>query len=1513
MTAERLTIVLSADGKNLVGTLKTAEGAVKKFGTAVDKAGDKAKKADQKTKGFSSTVGRLSKRMLGLSAVLGGFTLVRITQEIIAAGNAAIGFNNATLAITGSQQLAKKELEFVRGVAEELGVTYQGLVPSYTKLLAASQGTNIEGAKTRQIFEDIVQAGRVLNLSQADIAGSLRAVEQIMSKGTVQAEELRGQLGDRIPGAFRIMAESIGVTQVELNSMLDKGEVLAEEVLPAFAARLGEISEAGKEAAANSPAASFARLSTALFELKAAIADNGFLEFMADLADIATRAANALTQVTEASSALSTINERLEPGPNGYFRDPISGLRMDEIVHLSVEELKELAAAQPPLTALEEKFNEVSGAAQGLFENVRAVADGAIAFYNRRISEGQDATDAYVKTSDKLLENARQQVLAFGKSSSEVAKLNGEIALAAATTEEQRAAIQATTVALVAKLRELEKLEAAQDAQIEKTRLAEKAERDLAKAVKAGNKALQDAARQRQSVAEALEELVQATSGLSDEDLQLARAERVLEAAIVEKMITVTQARAIMEEYAATLDTTCGEAEEASKCVDAFTASIEQLNEFTFDAIGNAFGNFFADMELNFDALFDDLVNIARQRSSELFQTAFKDILENGITLGRDGNLAQLGAAIAPQVFGGGPGAQVGGAIGGLVGGPIGNIVGSAIGGALDSIFDDSNPPRVRVVNTLSDADPSGIRAQSPFTDQFGNPIFAAGREVTEEQGREATQAVLDLAVALDSAIFAFLDTSQRLAVGQELVPGGNQETSTLFQGEFTEQEVLEARFQQIMGAFSQTIQDTVNEFGTDIESSVQALKDVLNIESLIEAGQGGAIGALGLDQALNLLVDLNEFGETLGQTYIRVSVAANNYQFALDVLGVTTEREGEAFLRFATNITEAAGGFDRAGQLWEAFLSDTFFSPEELLAQQASLARARATSELSDVGLAGDTSAEEFRRLFTEILPTLSAEATVQWLEAAEALGVVIDLESQLEAARGQGALSADELLAREADLARMRTSVAADIERLTLSPFQADVAALTRAYDAQRAEAVALGATTEDLSLLSRRYRLELGALVDQLRADTGDLVEELYGSPLSQVQDQIDAITQRTIAGNDAVVRSTEQRVSAEISAMQRLEDFVNSLLLDSNLSALSPDQQFNEAQRIFEETLAAASTDIDAFNRLPQAARGFLDIARERFASSEAYKDIFNAIVASLSGIEAPLGSDPLGAGSISSGGGQVNVSSPELEVLLAERDRLLAEQEAQHRLDLALRLAENLRDLSAAVNEPLIALAEQLGVSLSDLVADLGVDISDMTVDTTLQLASVANSLGAELQELAESIGLDLGSLVDDQSLLNDALESVIATLPVGIQDELGPLLQAVESATTEADANAALADLETATAALPAEFTDLMAPFFDSIDPSNGDAVLDRIRELESDQLEVLREIRDAVKESSESNDVVAKALDPSAGTIGVSPFNNGSDPRLIERELQRQTSAVEDLAATVRESNARSATLVRS
>lgn len=206
------------------------------------------------------------------------------TREIARAGLELERWRDALRAATGSAAAGAKELVFLRTEAERLGLDLASLVQGFTKLTAASRGTILEGRKTRDIFRAVAEASTAIRLTSEQTEGALRAIEQIMSKGKVQAEELRGQLGERLPGAFQIASRAMGVTTAELSKMLETGQVLSEDFLPKFAKELTKTFGEAAVKNANSAQAAFNRLGNSIRNLRGALAESGILENLTDAA-----------------------------------------------------------------------------------------------------------------------------------------------------------------------------------------------------------------------------------------------------------------------------------------------------------------------------------------------------------------------------------------------------------------------------------------------------------------------------------------------------------------------------------------------------------------------------------------------------------------------------------------------------------------------------------------------------------------------------------------------------------------------------------------------------------------------------------------------------------------------------------------------------------------------------------------------------------------------------------------------------------------------------------------------------------------------------------------------------------------------------------------------------------------------------------------------------------------------------------------------------------------------------
>lgn len=192
------------------------------------------------TDDLEKSLDKVGKTGAGISAV--NAALVTLAGSLafkafVDANVAVEKFENGLRAVQGTSVDVGGQLTYVRDMANRLGLDVQSTANSFVQLTAATQGTALQGRGTRDIFEAISQAMGSLGKSSAETEGAFLAITQIVSKGKVTMEELRGQLGERLPGAMQIAARAMGTTTAEFEALVKKG-INAEEFLPRFAAEL---------------------------------------------------------------------------------------------------------------------------------------------------------------------------------------------------------------------------------------------------------------------------------------------------------------------------------------------------------------------------------------------------------------------------------------------------------------------------------------------------------------------------------------------------------------------------------------------------------------------------------------------------------------------------------------------------------------------------------------------------------------------------------------------------------------------------------------------------------------------------------------------------------------------------------------------------------------------------------------------------------------------------------------------------------------------------------------------------------------------------------------------------------------------------------------------------------------------------------------------------------------------------------------------------------------------------
>lgn len=158
-------------------------------------------------------------------------------------------YNKALKFMTGSQAGANQVIDALGSVAERTGQSLSQLIQSYTDVAGAARGTVVQGKAMLDLFEQVTLAGAVLGISQERMGRAFLAIQQIVSKGVVQQEELRQQLSEAIPGATQIAARAFGVSTATLNDMVRKGLIPASEFVTKFTAQLKkELAPAADEA-----------------------------------------------------------------------------------------------------------------------------------------------------------------------------------------------------------------------------------------------------------------------------------------------------------------------------------------------------------------------------------------------------------------------------------------------------------------------------------------------------------------------------------------------------------------------------------------------------------------------------------------------------------------------------------------------------------------------------------------------------------------------------------------------------------------------------------------------------------------------------------------------------------------------------------------------------------------------------------------------------------------------------------------------------------------------------------------------------------------------------------------------------------------------------------------------------------------------------------------------------------------------------------------------------------------
>ena len=169
--------------------------------------------------------------------------------------------------VTKTQGEFVKAQGIIASVSDELNVPIGAATKQFTTLSASVIGAGGSVDDAEEVFRGVSEAIKATGGDSEDVQSAIRAMSQIFGKGKVSAEELQGQLGERLPGAVVKFADATGRTLPQLQKDLRDGTVGLNDVMK-FVAKLSEDHRNAAIEMANSSMDAGQRLQVAMQKLQ---------------------------------------------------------------------------------------------------------------------------------------------------------------------------------------------------------------------------------------------------------------------------------------------------------------------------------------------------------------------------------------------------------------------------------------------------------------------------------------------------------------------------------------------------------------------------------------------------------------------------------------------------------------------------------------------------------------------------------------------------------------------------------------------------------------------------------------------------------------------------------------------------------------------------------------------------------------------------------------------------------------------------------------------------------------------------------------------------------------------------------------------------------------------------------------------------------------------------------------------------------------------------------------------
>ena len=187
-------------------------------------------------RGVAGELGQATKQVLLYGTAYRALAAITaIPGQILDAAKSQQQYTNGLKVATQETGTFAKELLFVDNVQRAFGLNLETTRTGFTRLYASMAPTGFDSGSIEKLFTGISAATAALQLTPDKAERVIYAFGQMASKGQIMSEELKGQLGDVLPGALAIFAKSAGMSVKEFSKAMEDGEFIGNRFREVFA------------------------------------------------------------------------------------------------------------------------------------------------------------------------------------------------------------------------------------------------------------------------------------------------------------------------------------------------------------------------------------------------------------------------------------------------------------------------------------------------------------------------------------------------------------------------------------------------------------------------------------------------------------------------------------------------------------------------------------------------------------------------------------------------------------------------------------------------------------------------------------------------------------------------------------------------------------------------------------------------------------------------------------------------------------------------------------------------------------------------------------------------------------------------------------------------------------------------------------------------------------------------------------------------------------------------------